>query len=133
MLVAVRGESVVGALCAWPPFEFATAVINSAVASAATMAPLLAAVVKVVAVCVDEPDRGTGIGTELLRSCTRLYREAGYRLMYGVVEHADLAEYYDSRGFEVLAVGKRISVREFTGISAGIGGGDKRLFTRRLR
>jgi predicted N-acetyltransferase YhbS len=80
-----------------------------------------AAIVKINGIAVDETSRGQGIGTALTSICLTLYFKLDYLLAHGQFRaDSGLETYYSRLGFDVLAPGEGISLRERLAIPVGL-------------
>jgi ribosomal protein S18 acetylase RimI-like enzyme len=122
----------VGVLLAHPP----TRVLQQIGAAGVPLPQLIVtalAVVKIKGLAVDERVRGQGVGSALLRHCTRMYLQLGYYLIYGqLVTGRGLESYYANRGFTVLDKYERLSLDVIVGFPVSFGPDDaqERLFAR---
>ena len=76
---------------------------------------------KINGIAVDKTSRGQGIGTALTSICLTLYFQLDYLLAYGQFRaDSGLETYYSRLGFDVLAPGEGISLREGLAIPVGL-------------
>lgn len=127
LVASGRDGDLVGAFMAFPPFGVLSEGAQQGL-PVDLMLALGAVIVRFTGLAVDEPLRGLGIGSALLRGALRLYSQIGYLLIYGQFPAGrGLEDYYPRFGFDVLEPGQPLTLHRLNiglRISAGI---DERL------
>ncbi|GAA4187340.1 hypothetical protein GCM10022252_20680 [Streptosporangium oxazolinicum] len=133
-----RDHGIVGALVAYPPVS----VVQMYIQSMRTSDPkqILNAVIcgalgvsRIKALAVVESARRAGIGSALLKYCTRIYSHCGYQLLYGQMPSATpgLDLFYQRHGFDVLPPETPLNLWVIFGNNALVGPGpDEQFFVR---
>ncbi|MGW0060561.1 GNAT family N-acetyltransferase [Streptosporangium sandarakinum] len=133
-----RDHGIVGALMAYPPVSVVQMYIQSMRTSDSKK--IMNAVIcgalgvsRIKALAVTESARRAGIGSALLKYCTRIYSHCGYHLLYGKMSSATpgLDLFYQRHGFDVLPPETPLNLRVIFGNNALVGPGpDEQFFVR---